>query len=293
MPRIRPSTFRKALAIDKALPFLLPECRSIAAAKQELQWIKQECHTKRQVFEFCKLRRNHYPLQYLLKSQPFGPLDISCKRGVLIPRWETEEWTMDLAQRLVSNSELRLVDLCTGSGCIALLMKHLRPKLTVNAFDCSPLAISLASQNAQKLNIHVQLGLQNILDDSAAAALPDFDIITCNPPYIPHSTFVKETSTSVKLYEPKLALLGSFEFYENLVKTWLSKTDAFVYEVGELSQCTYVQNKIAQDSILSKLWRVGFKFDSNHRIRVVYGYKQANTTVDWSKIFQDFGELKH
>ncbi|SCU94289.1 LAFA_0F20956g1_1 [Lachancea sp. 'fantastica'] len=293
MPRLKPSTFWKAYAINKGLPFLLPECRTISAAKQELRWISQECSNEQQILQCCKLRHSHYPLQYILKSQPFGPLDIRCKRGVLIPRWETEEWTMDLAQRLPVDQEMRLVDLCTGSGCIALLMKHLRPKLTVNAFDCSPLAIHLAHQNARELGIDVQIAVQNILDDTAPKTLPNFDLITCNPPYIPQSTFIKETSTSVKLFEPKLALLGSFEFYDNLIKTWLSKTDAFVYEVGGLSQCIYVHDKIAQDSELSKLWRVGFKFDSNKQSRVVYGYKQISTRVDWKEVFKGFGKLGH
>ncbi|SCU86364.1 LAME_0D05820g1_1 [Lachancea meyersii CBS 8951] len=293
MPRIKPSTIWKAFSLNKALPFLLPECRSISAAKQELHWIENECTSHRQVVQCCKLRYRHYPLQYILRSQPFGPLSVKCERGVLIPRWETEEWTMDLAQRLPASQKLQILDLCTGTGCVALLLKHLRPKSTVHAIDCSPLAFKLVSLNASSLNIDIQPVKLDILDAHAPNELPNFDIITCNPPYIPKSTFVKETSRSVKLFEPKLALIGETEFYSNLLDFWLQKTDAFVYEVGELSQCTYIHHRIAQNAQLSDLWRVGFKFDSNRQARVVFGYKRAHTTLNWEKVFEGFGELKH
>ncbi|SCV05441.1 LANO_0H07558g1_1 [Lachancea nothofagi CBS 11611] len=293
MVRIKPSTIWQASKLNRFLPFLLPECRSIHAARQELRWIQDESNDDYQVWKRCKLRYRHYPLQYILGSQPFESLNIKCKPGVLIPRWETEEWATDLAHRLPKNRQIHVLDLCTGTGCIPLLIKHIRPDAVVKAVDCSPLATGLAYWNSKSLGISIQVIQGDILEHNSTVKPQKVDLITCNPPYISQSTFVKETSRSVKLFEPKLALIGCFEFYADLIDHQISRAEAFVYEVGELSQCEYVCRRIVEDPILSKVWRVGFRLDANSKPRVVYGYRRVAITLDWPRIFEEFGELKN
>ncbi|SCU88417.1 LADA_0E10022g1_1 [Lachancea dasiensis] len=289
MPRIRPSTIWEAHRLHKALPLLLPECRAIPIALQELQWIRNELGDKKyKIWKSCRLRYHRYPLQYILGTQPFGPLEIDCRPGVLIPRWETEEWALDLAHRLPPDKNLQVLDLCTGTGCIPLLIKRLRPQFAVGAIECSPVAVKLASQNAEKLGIHIDICTEDVLK---CPPLPHkVDFITCNPPYISRSSFVGDTAKSVQLFEPKLALIGSLEFYENLCDFWIHQIEAFAYEVGTLSQCRYVESRIAADPALREQWRVGTKKDSNNKERVVYGYKTISAKgIDWHTLFRGFG----
>jgi methylase of polypeptide subunit release factors len=96
MPRLPPALFRQAAQISPHLPTLLPVCRDIPSAANELRWIKQHIAETRgssfgipddkRLLRLCQQRGRGVPLQYVLGSQPFGPLDIKCRPGVLIPR---------------------------------------------------------------------------------------------------------------------------------------------------------------------------------------------------------------
>ncbi|CAR25004.1 S-adenosylmethionine-dependent methyltransferase [Lachancea thermotolerans CBS 6340] len=293
MVRIKPSVLKKACQINPLLPLLLPECRTIEAAQQELRWIQNEVSDKKRVRQCCMLRARHYPLQYLLGSQPFGPLDVTCQPGVLIPRWETEEWTVSLAEKLPRDMAFDIMDLCTGTGCIPLLLKQMCPKCSVFAVDRSPLAYKLATRNSNTLQVPLKIIKKDILERSSEIVPRTVDLITCNPPYIPRTTFARETARSVKLFEPKLALLGNKEFYANLVDCWMSRTDAFVYEVGDLSQCYYVLNRVTGDVDLSRKWRIGFRHDSCGRPRIVYGFRASGSRLNWASILVKFGDMKH
>lgn len=165
----------------------------------------------------------------LLGTQPFGPLDLTVRSPVLIPRPETEEWAMRLADVLPpqrTTAPRRLLDLCTGTGCIALLLCHLAPKGSISALgvDIGDEAVQLAEQNARRIGVFqvhgTRAGRRNsfevlkadMLSDGFTATLkelgwPPFDIITSNPPYIPLSEY-KELPSSVKDYEDIRALLG-------------------------------------------------------------------------------------
>lgn len=293
MPRIKPAVLREASRLHRLLPLLLPECRTIPNAQQELRWIQNEVRDEKRIRRCCELRALHYPLQYLLGSQPFGPLDIACRPGVLIPRWETEEWASELAHRLPKETQLVTMDLCTGTGCIPLLIKHVRSQAAVYAVDVSPHAYQLALKNSQNLCIPIQICQANILKEYPFNTPHHVDLITCNPPYIDRPTYVTETARSVRLFEPKLALLGNEEFYENLVQRWLHRTDAFVYEVGDISQCEFVLSQISNSPDLASTWQVGFKEDSRKQARVVFGYRKQGSKLDWTNILKDFGQLKY
>ena len=94
-----------------------------------------------------------------LGSQPFGPLDLAVRPPVLIPRPETEDWTIRLAEALAPSAlrPVSILDLCTGSGCIPILLCHLWPPGSVRApgVDVNPAATQLAQQNAERSGIKI------------------------------------------------------------------------------------------------------------------------------------------
>lgn len=165
------------------------------------------------------------PLQYILGTTPFGPLNLLSRPPTLIPRPETEDWALRLAN-LISPSNARplsVLDLCTGSGCIPLLLCHLWPSGSARAFgvDVSEDAFKLATDNAARCHIATARGdcvdnsrnvfapvLGDLCDPDLLNSLPaPFDLVTSNPPYIPRKQY-DQLSPSVKDYEDPRALLG-------------------------------------------------------------------------------------
>ncbi|CAB4252545.1 similar to Saccharomyces cerevisiae YNL063W MTQ1 S-adenosylmethionine-dependent methyltransferase [Maudiozyma barnettii] len=316
-PRLHPSLLREARSIHKCLPLLLPECRTIQQAKQELKWLIDGFgSSSNKLQRACIKRYRHVPLQYILGSQPFGSLDIQCKKHVLIPRWETEEWSLNLSNSLKKsmnsmnsmklNNDWNIVDLCSGTGCIPLLVIKETKKLfvmnslKVNAIDCSPFAINLTNLNFKRnfnnglnlknCNISFNTHKLNILNEVKVKKFISGDlmnrkinILTCNPPYIPPLEFINDVRSSVRMYEPKLALLGNLEFYKNLCFTWikLDLIESFVYEIGELSQASYVQQNVPHT------WVTGVTYDSNNKPRCIFGYNKT-TSTNYSTIFNNF-----
>lgn len=295
MPRISPNLFRLASQIDARLPFLLRESKgNMQQAQTELRWITDELRSPLLVKKACLQRFEHVPLQYILKNQPFGDLEVLTRRGVLIPRWETEEWCLDLIRNVIGPSKeknMKVADLCSGSGCIVLQIAFSKPDAEVIAVDISSKAVRLIGENVEHNGLQgakVQVVQADILK-APCEVVPGcrFDLITCNPPYIPENEFVAECTTSVKMYEPRSALIGNLEFYQNLVEYWVKegRTDSFVYEVGSIEQCNYVMNAI--DETVNEKWHVGVKYDSNNQARCVYGYL-AEGKKDYHSMFERF-----
>ena len=125
------------------------------------------------------------PLQYILGSVPFTELTINVKPPVLIPRPETEEWTLKLIAQLTTleNKHLTILDVGTGSGCIALSLAKALPEATVYASDIFKQALDLTHEN-RKLNTvsNVKLILSDVYDQMPRNIF--FDLIVSNPPYI-------------------------------------------------------------------------------------------------------------
>lgn len=230
-------------------------------------------------------RSRHEPLQYILGSQPFGPLDISCRKGVLIPRWETEEWCKKLTDVLgqeYANKSLRIVDACTGTGCIPLLIEHnlrLQQVVTdITGFDIAQEAYDLAKENSQKQDLtSVVFKKADLLQDDLMEALniSEIDLITSNPPYIPFSDYnsplhANGIQKSVRQYEPQLALVGENEFYVAMVKNLIipSRAKGFILELGYQEQADCIRDLLDGD------WDVGTYDDSAGNLRCVVGWKK-------------------
>ncbi len=159
------------------------------------------------VKEMVERRAQGEPLQYILGSQDFYGADIKCDKRALIPRFETE-YLVDLIVKGEPKGEL--LDMCTGSGAIAIAIKKACPSLSVTAVDVSVDALSLAKENAERNGVDVRF----IESDMFSAVSGEFDTLVSNPPYVSEQE-MKGLSKEVKS-EPKNALFGGvvgLDFY--------------------------------------------------------------------------------
>lgn len=168
---------------------------------------------------FVKRLRNQEPVQYILGSAWFCGLEIGVKPGVLIPRPETEELVNGFLEQLTIDAP-RVLDACTGSGCIALAVKNYLPKAEVFACDISKEALKIAQENSDKLALPIHLFEADLLG-TIPDNLPLFDFILSNPPYIPQSERAN-MSAHVHEHEPEMALFvpdtDAMLFYRNLAR---------------------------------------------------------------------------
>lgn len=153
-------------------------------------------------------RSQREPLQYILGQQYFRQLCLDVNPAVLIPRPETEELVELALERLAVQAEppLRVADIGTGSGAIALSLKYERPALEVFATDLSAAALKVARYNAQKYALEITFLQGNLLEPlKSLASQRPFDLLISNPPYIPART-LPLLAPEVRDFEPEMAL---------------------------------------------------------------------------------------
>ncbi|GMU18862.1 MAG: release factor glutamine methyltransferase [Candidatus Babeliales bacterium] len=188
------------------LQFVTQKSEIELLTQQEIEWTPT--HQKQIDDALDKLINQNMPLAYLLGSIPFAGLDILIQPPILIPRAETEQWVCDLIDELfhVRNEPFTILDLCTGSGCIALAFACAFPKAKVYATDINKDALELAQLNAK----HNQISNVTFLYSDLFEAIPKdlkFDLIVANPPYIPEAQW-SQLEPSVKNWEDKNALMA-------------------------------------------------------------------------------------
>lgn len=150
---------------------------------------------------------NHEPIQYILGEEEFYGNIFQVAPGVLIPRAETEELVDLIINDSKSGKSLRVLDIGTGSGCIAISLALNIQDAYVEAWDFSPAALVVANQNNQALKAGVETRLQDVFEDTAADGAP-FDVIVSNPPYVMDSEKM-EMQHNVLDFEPHTALFVS------------------------------------------------------------------------------------
>jgi len=163
------------------------------------------------------------PVQYVLGISYFYGLKLAVDESVLIPRPETEElvaWCLKTAKSSFNkNNTIRILDIGTGSGCIALALKSNLPEAEVYAVDLSEKALATAAENASRASLSVHFEKLDILKEKEGDTLPQFDIIISNPPYI---TVEEKSSIAAPVldYEPHEALFISngdpLQFYKKI-----------------------------------------------------------------------------
>ncbi len=156
------------------------------------------------------------PVQYILGRTVFFGLPLKVNPHVLIPRQETEElvaWILETAKSpqssVLSQEKInpRFLDIGTGSGCIPIAVKHKMPEWEVHTLDISPGAMETAQENAAMNGKEIQFHQVDILDENAWKALPMFDCIASNPPYITEDE-KGILPKNVVDFEPHLALFS-------------------------------------------------------------------------------------
>lgn len=211
-----------------------------------------------------------YPLQYIVGSWEFYGREFAVGEGVLIPRADTET-LIDTAIKL-AEKDSTIVDLCSGSGCIAItLEKELNAK--TYALEKSEEAFAFLKNNIELNGSDVAPILSDVLDENSLSNLPEFDLIVSNPPYIKTSE-IKTLSKEVG-FEPEMALDGDtdgLKFYREITRLWKDKIKNggyLIYEIG------YTQAREVSDILIENGFaNVTTICDIAKNPRVVYGQKQ-------------------
>lgn len=181
--------------------------------------------------EILKKLESHYPVQYLIGNVEFLNTIINVDERVLIPRFETELLVEKTIKRIkaLNIQNPRIIDLGTGSGCIAISLKKNLPCF-VTAIDISEQAIELAKENALKNQVEIEYKIENMINTN----LEGYDVIISNPPYVKETESVGEETK----YEPQNALFAKnngLYFYEEILKN-MSKLSTMpklvAFEIG-------------------------------------------------------------
>lgn len=195
----------------------------------ELEYLKKYL-PKDQLEEGIRKYNLGIPVQYIVGNVDFYGNIIEVNENVLIPRFETEELVDRTIKRLKNKRNLDIVDLGTGSGCIAIaLAKNL--DCNVDAVDISVSALQVAQKNA--INNHVNIDFYS--GDMFQPLSKKYDIIISNPPYIAYD---EEIMSIVKDNEPHIALYASNDglyYYEKILsncKKYLKKNGLIIFEIG-------------------------------------------------------------
>ena len=193
--------------------------------------------------ELLSRRLNGEPLQYIEEYVPFYSIQINVDQRCLIPRPETE-YMIEIIKNNISAPK-KILDVGTGSGCIALMMKKLFSDSEVHAVDISNDAITLAKENAEINNLEVNFYQSDLLTNVEKL---DFDLIVANLPYIPTSN-LPTLQKEVIDYEPLIALDGGEDglLYINKLLDNLKNTNSnelvLVLEV-DISHAQYLRDSI-------------------------------------------------
>jgi len=244
-------------------------------------------HEKLKVLHgFLQRRRQHEPLQYITGMQEFWSLAFAVDTRVLIPRPETEV-VVETALRLLSHSALRtphsaILDVGTGSGCLAVALAKELPQAEVWATDISAQALAVASENARRHGVAERIHfLQGDLFLPVADRRDGFDLIVSNPPYIARSDFAA-LQPEVRDWEPRGALDGGpdgLDFYRRLLEegpAYLHVGGWLVMEIGHgqgsaIMELAQEQNALAAYACIA---------DYAGRARVTVASKVKTGTVE-------------
>ena len=220
--------------------FVIAAYHFLKYEKYELRLRENERLSESQLLEFVycvKDLKKNKPIQYIFGTAPFYGLDFSVDENVLIPRPETEELVEWIQEENKDKGEISILDIGTGSGCIAIALKKHLSAAKVTAMDISKGALALAQKNADDNETEIEFVEADVL--SHPKWTRKLDVIVSNPPYIAKSEAIS-MHKNVLDYEPHLALFvdnnDELLFYKEIAK-WglehLSKNGAIYFELNE------------------------------------------------------------
>ena len=192
------------------------------------------------------------PVAYLIGEWEFFGLPLDISPDVLIPRPDTEVLAEQAIAYCRTLGECRVLDLCAGSGCVGLAVAANVPNCRVVLGELSEGALRTCKQNVRRNQLNARVTCLSVdALEPPSSALWDFDVIVCNPPYIPTAD-IDGLDASVKDYEPHMALDGGedgLDFYRAIAAKWKSALrlgGALLFEVG-IGQAPQVEDILAQN----------------------------------------------
>jgi len=184
-------------------------------------------------------RQAGMPLQYLEGTVQFGPIELAIDERALIPRPETEVLWEDAVQSLgEAGPGTVIVDMCTGSGNLALALKHAFPHARVIGTDTSASALALAGENSQRTGLEVEWLKGDLFDALPERVKGRIDLLVSNPPYVTEAEF-DDLGPEIRQHEPREALVAGATGTEVLARLadeafwWLGIGGWLFAEIGE------------------------------------------------------------
>ena len=224
---------------------------------------------------------NNKPIQYILGKTEFYDLTFEVGPDVLIPRPETEELVDLIIKENKPAGKIKILDIGTGSGCIAIsLKKHIR-EAEITAIDISAAALSVAKKNAKNNNVEISFRQIDILDERARDKLSDFDIIVSNPPYV-RKLEKEQMKKNVLDYEPDIALFveddDPFLFYRAIAafsRGHLTKNGKVYCEINQ-----YIGEETAAVFIAAGFNEVEIIEDINGNARILLAKTDSENLIE-------------
>ena len=222
-----------------------------------------------------------WPLQYVVGTIPFHGVELSVGPAVLVPRPETEELVEHVKRFISCDKRLTVIDVCSGSGCIALSIKALNPEANVIAIERSEGALAVAVENGARLGAPVKWVQGDVLRRSLDMITAGYcgvgivDVVVSNPPYIDASES-KDIATDVLRFEPVEALIArgdSLSFYRKISSDSMSMLRAgglLAFEVHE-DRARAVADVLEATGFTD----VDVTTDASTRPRVVFGRRRG------------------
>ena len=204
--------------------------------------------------EFAKRLADNEPVQYVLGVADFCGRQYHVEPGILIPRPETEHLCRLITKHVaIGSANRKVLDIGTGSGCIAITLALDIPNSQVTAWDISPIALRVAKGNAEQLGANVNV-LENDMLQQTYQVAPQWDLIVSNPPYICDSE-AEEMDANVLDYEPEIALFvpddDPLQFYVPI----MNYAQSALHPGGQLWLET---NPLYEEIIEERLLELGF-----------------------------------
>jgi release factor glutamine methyltransferase len=184
---------------------------------------------------FIDRRKNGEPIAYLVKKKEFWKNEFYINKDVLIPRPDTELIIEQVLKTYPKQTQLQVLDIGTGSGCIILSIIKERPNFYGTGIDISKKSINVSKINAKQLNLTSRVKFIHSSVDNFN--IGKYDLVVSNPPYI-ESLSLKYLEKDVVNFEPKLALSGGFDGFSKIRKvisktsTLIKKNGKFILEIG-------------------------------------------------------------